>query len=274
MTIATLMVHMELERSNAARVSVAATLAERFDAFVIGVAACEPQPPKYFDGVIPDDVIRADRERARDQMSGAEKAIRDAMTGRANKVEWRSAFAHPTQYVARNARAADIVITGCNPPREYLDPSWRLDTGELVVTAGRPVLVVPDAVDRLSASRIVVGWKDTREARRALKDALPFLVRADAVFVACAVEDKDLGTTPDGLTDVAAWLQRHHVHARTKVVSECGEPGMALEGVAVEEGADLIVAGAYGHSRVREWVSGGVTRDLVTRATVCSLLSH
>lgn len=274
MTIATLMVHMELERSNAARIRVAATLAERFDAFVIGAAACEPQPPMYIDGIVPEEVIRADRERARGEMRKAETELRDALASRANRIEWRSAFAQPTRYVAHNARAADIVVTGQNPAGEFLDPSWRLDAGELVVDAGRPVLVVPDTVEHLSANRIVVGWKDTREARRALRDALPLLVRADAVFVAAALEERDVGATPEGLSDVEAWLQRHHVNAQTRVVSAYGEPGVSLEGLAYEENADLIVAGAYGHSRAREWIVGGVTRDLVTRTSICSLLSH
>jgi nucleotide-binding universal stress UspA family protein len=121
---------------------------------------------------------------------------------------------------------------------------------------------------------VLVAWKDTREARRAALDSLPLIKQAEEVTLVQIVERGDhKPSIQASLSDVAAWLARHGVETVTTMPVASGKPDQ-LGSVASDIGADLIVAGAYGHSRLREWVWGGVTRDLLTRTKLCSLLSH
>ena len=140
--------------------------------------------------------------------------------------------------------------------------------------AGRPVLIVPPAVRALDLSRVVVAWKDTREARRAVADALPLLARADRVTVVELAPPDRLDETADGLENVTAWLARHGVEAEARALASGAGDARRLEAVVRELGGSLLVAGAYGHSRIHEWVFGGVTCDFLMHPDVCALISH
>ena len=143
--------------------------------------------------------------------------------------------------------------------------------------AGRPLLVVPDRANWLDLRNVLVAWKDTPQARRAVADALPMLRKArDVTIVEIPEQDDDRSAVMAGVTDVAAWLGRHGVTATARVSEAHGgeAPAVQLEKVAGDVGAGLIVAGAYGHSRFRELILGGVTQYLVTQTTRSVLLSH
>jgi nucleotide-binding universal stress UspA family protein len=151
----------------------------------------------------------------------------------------------------------------------------QVSPSDLVMQAGRPLLVVPDACNWLDLRSVLIAWKDTAEARRAVADALPLLRKATDVTVVEIVEepaDRTAALSP--VKDVAAWLSRHGVSASAQVPEECGEAGALLERIASEVAAGVIVGGAYGHSRLREWILGGVTRRLVNPSNRCSLLSR
>jgi nucleotide-binding universal stress UspA family protein len=152
---------------------------------------------------------------------------------------------------------------------------WRLDPSELVMKLGRPMIVVPAGIRRLNLRSVVVGWKDTRETRRAVVDALPLLQKAEKVSVVEIVEnDEARPGAGRHVEEVAAWLRRHHVDSRHSVPAGRGNAAEQLASHASDVAADLIVAGAYGHTRLREWVFGGVTNDLMTSSARCALLSH
>jgi nucleotide-binding universal stress UspA family protein len=140
--------------------------------------------------------------------------------------------------------------------------------------AGRPVLVVPGAANKLNLDRIVVGWKDTREARRAVFDALPFLKKAAHVTVVELAEEEELAEAHKHVKDVGGWLKQHGVIAECIALHSAGDEASQLKAIAHKQSAHAIVAGAYGHSRLREFVFGGVTRDLLQCADLCSLMSH
>jgi nucleotide-binding universal stress UspA family protein len=139
---------------------------------------------------------------------------------------------------------------------------------------GRPVLIVPAPIDKLKLERVVIGWKDTRETRRAVFDALPLLKKVAHVTVVEITAEQDLVAARIRLEDVVDWLKRHGIGAKSLVSLSSGDDTTQLNAVAREQGADVIVAGAYGHSRLREWMFGGVTHDLLLRAARCALLSH
>ena len=273
MSYATLMVNLDLEHSNDARLRIGADLAEKFGSHVIGIAASYPSPQYYAGGAFASGLIAQERSNARERMVEAEERFRASMEKRAKSVEWRCEMSRPTDYVAREARAADLVITGSDREGMLLNPLWRVDPSDLVMQAGRPILIVPPKVDRLDLGHVLVAWKDTREARRAVTDALPLLHHATEVNVMEVVEDGSEGVSARRrVDDVTAWLRRRGVSAFSRVVNARKD---AEEIQAIwENGADVVVAGAYGHTRLRELVLGGVTRSLLTQSRHCSFLSH
>jgi nucleotide-binding universal stress UspA family protein len=275
MTYSSLMVHLDLYQSNDARLHVAGDLAEQFDSRLIGIACCQPQPSFYADGTFAQSVVRQLEAEANEKLVELERRFRTAYENRLKDIEWRRAYAKPTDYVASQARAADLVITGADRIGGLSDPLWRLDPSELVMKLGRPMMIVPPEADRLKLSSVVVGWKDTREARRAVVDALPLLQKAREVTVVEIIEnDDDRSAAASHVSDVVAWLSRHNVDACYIVPNLRGNAVEQLTVHANDVGADVIVAGAYGHTRLREWVFGGVTQDLITQSRACSLLSH
>jgi nucleotide-binding universal stress UspA family protein len=270
-----LMVHLELGQSNAGRLRVVAEIAQRFQAEVVGIAACRPMNMVFSEGYVPAEIIDQDRERLDRETKEAEAEFRSGLQGRLTKVGWRSAvtFSSLSDYIACEARSADLVVTGVTPAR-FLDDSRRVNLGDLIMQLGRPVLMVPTGLDILKLDRVVVGWKDTREARRAVSDALPLLKAAAQVTVVEIAEEDELAAARSHVGDVVDWLERHGVAAKAITLASTGDDSTQLNAIAQDRGANLVVAGAYGHSRLREWALGGVTRDLLQNADRCSLLSH
>jgi nucleotide-binding universal stress UspA family protein len=269
MSYATLMVHVDLDRPSDRRVRLASELAQRFSAVLIGISACAPaRLPEGEEIANPSEmpVIADTLEHIGAQFR------RVAGVGE-RSVEWRSALDFPTDFVAREARGADLVIVGRS--QAPAGTSRSLDPGDLLMRAGRPVLTVPEEVDRLRAQRIVVGWKDTRESRRAVRDAIPILQQAQEVIL---IELSELAEQPDAakhLDDVTNYLVRHKVIVAAKLYYRPGRPVTdELIRLAMDEEADLIVTGGYGHSRLGERILGGVTRNLLEASPICCLFSH
>ena len=276
MSYRTLMAHLELGRSNAGVLGIAGALAQRFEADVIGIAVCQPMQIIYSEGYVPGDIINEDHDQRDKEIAAAEAEFRQALQARAGRLEWRSAVTPDalTDYLAREARSADLIITGVDHNASVFDHSRHVAIGDLVMHVGRPVLVVPAAATGCGFDSVLIGWKDSRETRRAIADALPLLQKAARVAVVEIAPGAELDAAQTRLSDVVRWLDRHGVTAEAIVRRSTGEDARQLEAVAVERQAGVIVAGAYGHSRVREWVLGGVTRDLLLRAERCALVSH
>jgi nucleotide-binding universal stress UspA family protein len=275
MTYATLMVHLELGRSNAGLLRVTAELAERFGASVIGIAARQPMQMAYGDAYVAGDLIEQDRDEIAKEIKAAEVEFRIALQPRVPVIEWRSAqkYAYLSDYIANEARSADLIVTGV-ASTDFFDASRIVNTGALVMQAGRPVLIVPTAAQALRLDRVLIGWKDTRETRRAVSDAIPLLKHATVVNVVEIVAEDYLSTAERHVHDVAAWLKRHGIRAEGSAQRSTGDDATSLYGIGQDMGADVVVAGAYGHSRLREWALGGVTRDLLLSANRCSFISH
>ncbi len=274
MSFKSLMVHIDLDRPNDARIKIAGDLAKRFDAGVIGIAACREVPFAYSDGYAASQLIEQERKTIAARMQTAEAGFRSVLDGHAKFIEWRGAIAEPTDYVVEQARAADLVILGAAHREASFDPVRELNPADFLAAAGRPILLVPHEVEQLQAKCILIAWKDTREARRATLDALPLLRLCERAVVAQIDEGNDPTAAQAAVNDVVVWLTRHGVKAHGIVPPLLDQPAQQIDSLAWEEGADLIVAGAYGHSRFREWVLGGVTRDLIMRMPRCTFLSH
>jgi nucleotide-binding universal stress UspA family protein len=270
------MVQVDVTGELNSRVRVAGQLAVRFESHLIGISSWMPRPPFTVEGVVIDPVLSAEelaeRTRFLDQRG---RAFKSATGVDERRVEWRSSQEFPSEYVAREARAADLVVISRERPAN--DPYILPDPGELLLRVGRPVLTVPPGVSALNGRRVVVAWKDTREARRAIQDALPFLHRADGIVIAEVCEHSDdVSTSQSRLRDVAKYLASHRIAAAVaeRVRPVEGTAANSLLRLVQDESADLIVAGAYGHTRLGEWIFGGVTQALLAESPVCCLLSH
>jgi nucleotide-binding universal stress UspA family protein len=271
----TVMVSLALDRPNNACLSVAGDLAERFGARVIGIAASDLRPPLYFaDGGHAQKLFDEEAAAIRRRLSELEAEFRAGLEKRATSLEWRSAQALPAPFILQQARCADVIVTGARS-EAIVDPCAAADPGDLLMQAGRPLIIVPPAVEWFDFRSVLVAWKDVREARRAVFDALPILARAQDVTIAAIPErDADRADALSHVADVASWLHGHGIVAGTVVPESGAGASEQLDQIAANVGAGAVIAGAYGHSRFREWILGGVTRHLATGSRRCAFLSR
>jgi nucleotide-binding universal stress UspA family protein len=273
MSFATLMVHLDVEHDCEQRVQLALDLAGRCQAALIGIAGIALRPAfAAGEMVVYHEPTQYDLRSATARFE--EMGRKFCIQGQHLKqVEWRTALELPSDLVVREARAADLVIVG--PARTGADVRDLVEPGTVLLRAGRPVLVVPDTLARLPLRRVVVAWKETRECRRAVRDALPLLRQAKEVLVVEIGEDGSKTQDKRILGDVARYLVRHGVVVAEEVWKRARGPAATelLELVRAEN-VDLIVAGGYGHSRLGEWIFGGVTHQVLASSPVCCMLSH
>jgi len=256
MAYATLMVYFDGTPGAHARLRVAVDLADRFRAALIGIAA-PPYLPSSELGMA-------------DALGKLESEFR-VRAKHVQTVEWRGQLVWAGILVPQEARAADLVVVG--RARRSWDMLDANDPATIILRAGRPVLFVPEGVESLSARRVVIAWKDSREARRAVRDALPFLKLAKEIAIVTV--NQDGVRSQSECDDIGGYLGRHGVILGLKTPLDTkGPPSAEILRFAHKEKADLIVAGGYGRSELGEWVFGGVTRDLLNASPLCCLFSH
>ena len=269
------MVHLDLEQGSEPALRVACELADRFKSKVIGVTAGLPAAPIHADGMIASSVLEVDYEQLNQAIGRCEARFRSALKDFGSALEWRSGAANPADFLAAEARAADLLVVGRSENYTAFGPHQLLDIGDAVMKAGRPVLVVPPRRTSLALDRMLVAWKDTAESRRAISAALPLLRKATELTIVEIVPGEDeRDAAAARVADVANWLSRHNVQASARVELSAGDAGSQLDAIASEARIDVIVAGAYGHARLQEWIFGGVTRHLLQQGSACVLLVH
>jgi nucleotide-binding universal stress UspA family protein len=272
------MVHVDSLEGTAGRTRLAIALAKRFDATLLGFAATAVRLPlELYDAALGTVALGADygdidRTEVNAEFARNKAAFDAATTGTGLETDWRQAEAEPGTAVVASATAADLIVLGSGD-KSLLGNLNAPSVGDVVLHIGRPILVVPGKYAGADAGRtIVVAWKNTPEAQRALADALPFMKGAASV-VLFSVQEK--GESDPSLADAEGFLVRHGIAAKADVRVR-GKASVEDEVIdcATRHRADLIVAGAYGHTRLREWVFGGVTRGLLDRSPVPCLFSH
>jgi nucleotide-binding universal stress UspA family protein len=272
-TYGTILVHAEPGEASSHRVQVAARLARSLDARLIGLGAETFDPAPYsgaFMGYAGAEWAGLVQEQIDKDLAAAETAFRRDAAGA--DIQWRTIQDYPHRALIDNAHAADLIVV--SPPGDR-GPQQCAEPADVLMSAGRPVLIVPEGRSHLVGVSVVVAWKNTRECRRALTDALPFLQRAEQVIIHAVAKPGKADVAARETEDVVANLKGHGVDARPLVTSiDHSAVESEIERVAVHSGADLIVAGAYGHSRLREWAFGGVTESFLHRPDCFVLLSH
>ena len=276
MAYKTILVHLNDRRRAEKMLAPAVYLARRYNAHLIGL--------HVYPGIMSAPIRSPARRYVTERLLEFESAEREAIaavftTMTANQPfvsEWRAVvsplFEIPSVVMAQ-ARSTDLIVAG------QADPSWdfwkTLDFPErLALESGRPVLVVPNAGQYPELGRkALIAWKSTREAARATFDALPLFKEAEQVQILEVKQSADARLTPDTL--IAAAIGRHGIKPVLRgTVQPDSRVGDEILSRIAEEGADLLVMGAYGHSRVREYVLGGATKHIAQHMTVPTLWSH
>lgn len=268
MTLAALMVSVDFDQSSSARIKLAAELAHRFNSMLIGVAGWPLLKRSHKELELPKagsfESVFKELEKLGEQFRTIVGEITD-------RVEWRSSMDFPREVIPKEARAADLIIIGKGIlPGDF---AHTYDPGTIILAAGRPVLVVPPEIERHDFSRPLIAWKDTREARRAVRDAVPLLQQAKEVAIA-VVHSSPSERTDAQIADLVRYLARHKVSVTQQIANVSNDEGTILLQLAEEHRVDLIVAGAYGRTRLGEWIFGGVTRDLLLSSRICCLFSN
>ena len=269
----TILVHADVRPESVGRILCAADLADQFDALLLGCGCEAPQPiPMGPFGATNGDLVVEMQELAVHHLADAEAVFRKLAGGRT--LAWTSMLTLPDEALPLAARQADLIVTS-HPTNNRIDVLRNEDPGLLTVIAGRPVLITPPDRDHLDARRVMICWKDSREARRALADAMPFLQKARDVLVVEVAQAGDLADAKRCVDDVAAGLRRHGVNAVGEAMTkERHDVTTLLLDRARAFGAGLVVAGGYGRTRLGEWAFGGVTKGLLDQTEHFVLLSH
>ena len=276
-----LLVVLDSEPASRGRIDLAAALAERFAAHLIGLYPLPiPEAPShfgYYDPTLLDPFFRELREKSQDVCDKEREAFEHAASLRGLSAEWRMVDAGAESDPALHARYADLTILGQLDPDRGDSDLIRARPEHVTLASGRPILVVPYAGRYETVGRrVLIGWSATREAARAVNDAMPLLAGAEIVTVLTidAREGPDAhGELPGA--DISLHLARHGVKAEIERTVSAGiSAGDVLLSRAADLGADLLVIGAYGHSRVRELLLGGVTRSILQSMTLPVLMSH
>lgn len=274
MSFKTIMVQLDVDAIAAPRISFAWDLAQRHDADLIGFCAAEGHfvMPSGTDDRAATRAIWSQVEEIEDRLNCLKEEFLGTVNG-SNRASWRGEIGNPTQQLALNARAADLIVTGSPMPDFLVDHHRVVDPGSLILSAGRPILVASETLAPIETGSVLIAWNDTREVRRAVVDAMPFLVGARDVVIATV--DGGSMTAHAGAADVERFLARHGVCARSEVMdARRSEPAEILLRIGQDIAADLIVLGGYGHSRIRELAFGGVTRSVLQAGLFHRLISN
>jgi nucleotide-binding universal stress UspA family protein len=267
MTYKSILVHVEPTDAGRERLRAAVELARLFGARLTGLGARVLNP-------MPDPIglsVIKGKEEVEAALAHAEAMFKEeaAALGDAPSL-WQTEPNFPTQALLRHACGADLLIADRGV--KDVTPETEASTDDLIMSGGLPVLMIPTGA-KLDIAKIVIGWKNTREARRAVWDALPLLVRAQSVHL-LHLSSGGEAPAPE-MQEVMERLRLHGARAELTVI-ESSESSLAddMLKAATTIGSGLIVVGGYGHSRLREWALGGMTRGLLGQSLKCVLFSH
>jgi nucleotide-binding universal stress UspA family protein len=255
----------------------AVSVAETFGAHVAAISfAHDPVIPATLMGGVPADFIESQRVEAEAAASAAITRFEEAARRAGVSAESRllaASLAEASDQFGRIARRFDLAVVGQAEP-EKASPE-ELIAESALFEGGRPVLVVPYIQkDGLKLGKVLVCWDGSRAAARAAGDALPFLARAKAIEVLIVSGERGKSDEIPG-ADIGQHLARHGLKVDVKrIVATDTDVANTILSYVADSAADLIVMGGYGHSRLREFILGGVTRGILEAMTVPTLVSH
>ncbi|SAL64072.1 universal stress protein [Caballeronia humi] len=279
MSYKTIVVQLDTSKRTAARIDCALHLARHFGAHLTGVYSDFTLDPRfYYERSGAERYCTSFEQTCIDRRARVENMFRSRLAQTKVAGNWVAKEGYAPISLSRYSRCADLTITGQHDPDDpeaYLADRY---PEQLVLSAGRPVLVVPHtgAMNPVGA-KVLVAWDDSREATRAVHDALPFLQLAKRTVMITIVgeADKRRGPRARGLDLVAALARQGARVEHSEInVKDGARTGETLLSFGSEFGANLIVMGAYGHSRWHELILGGATRTVLEATQVPVLMSN
>ncbi len=259
------------------RLHAAAELTQRLNAHLTGIYVKRPfTMPLYAEVPIGDQLI----EQYAQLIEQKQKSARAGFEGACEKYDistsWRTVEGRLDLCLAEEARYSDLLILGQADPKDELERNRGL-ADQLLLTSGRPCLIIPHiGVEQSLGERIVIAWNGEREASRAIHDALPLLEQSSQVIVLMANPEEsnvDFEDMPGSM--ISHHLARHNIKVELDII-DVDQAGLcdAILSYVTENNIDLLVMGAYGHSRLREVVMGGMTREILARMSIPLFMSH
>lgn len=276
MPYTTLLVAVDDGPESDSRLELACDLANAFDAALMGLCVGAITPPLYDPisaGAMVGELFTLYRDMAEAEVASARLRFETIVRARNIEAVWRGKVGFPGEACSRAARAADLIVLGGRNPRA---PYHAPDIADVLMSCGRPVLVSPPTRLRNPIGEpALIAWTDSREARLAVAAAIPLLQRASDVTLYSICSAEAIEAVKGEQADVIRYLAGHAVVAKavTALRSET-DTGRQILDEALARQAGLIVAGGYGHARLREWALGGVTRDLIHDSPICLCLAH
>ncbi len=271
-----ILVHLANDEEHTTRLEVALRLAKQNDAHVSALFITTPigMPAEIYGRGASVQFLLDATKSAEERAEELEKEFRETCKRENISHSWVVQEGDHISLLADHAHAADIIIVS-QPNYEHFEDRFRIRlVDEITLLCGLPCLMVPREFDTSKdiGKRIMVAWKSTRESLRAVRDNMSAIQKADKVFLLSIQPD-----TQDALSlnEVHNYLNRHGVEAETlKIAQTETSIGQTIHDAAENHLCDVIVCGAYGHSRLREMFMGGVTKHLVREATIPVVMSH
>ncbi|MBB4265099.1 universal stress protein [Roseospira visakhapatnamensis] len=279
MSLKDILVHVDSSRHCGTRLEAAAALAARHGARLTGLfVRTTPHVPQFVMSQLGPEVAQAQRRFANEAAAKARAAFDEAVTATGVSAEFRTPEGEMLETLVLHARYSDLVVIGQYDRRDDNMADEREAADHVILDSGRPVVVIPHAGHfPVIGDTVLVAWNASREATRAVNDALPLLRAAKTVHV-LVINPRHNGVHGHGEipgADIAGHLARHGVNAIAEhVVAHEVDAGNMLLSRASDAGADLIVMGAYGRSRLRELVLGGATWHILNHMTVPVMMGH
>ncbi len=269
----TILVHMANDEGHLTRFAVAVELARTFDAHLIALYNATPVSMPLAGRGASMGYINEATEIARERAVAVEKEVRESAERAGVPIEWRMEEGDHLKVLARHAETADLVIVSHAKSEEKEDRITFHTPENIVLQIGCPVLVLSlKCKPGLPGRNIMIAWKGSKESLRAVRDALPLLQKAQKVTL-LAICHPTVDTVPG--TEISAFLSRHDVHV--EIITDVGDNSGVGETIlfhARSSGADMVVMGAHGHSRLHEIIAGSVTKHVTAHMTMPVLISH
>ncbi len=280
MSIKTILVYLPSEKDAAGVIEPVFKIAGERNAHVIALHLT-PDLPVYgeFPAEVSDEVITRLEKAGKEAAAGAKRVFDEYAGKSAVTYEWRcftASYAAGGDLIAQHGRTADLIV--CGKPSEDIPDAWSDFSETAIMRSGRPVLILPGQRPAAPIGKnAVIAWNDTREAARAVFDSLDLLKSASTVRAITLIEKENQRPSAEALgADLIANLARHGVKASLDVsYAGSGGAGEAILSRLLEDnGCDLLIMGGYSHSRLREMIFGGVSRDILRDTSVPTLVSH
>ena len=273
MAIKHILVHLDGQRHLATTAEAACGLAAACGAHATGFYVIPHiNIPTYAESRIPSDIVKIHDEAAELEAASAAEEFNSIAGNAGCEADWLSVKGFADRLLIERARYTDLVIMGQASPSKPSPHAVAIEN-HVIMGCARPVLMVPrNGIQGEIGNRALVAWNGSREAVRAVNDAMPLLERSKHVTVLTIDAGRDDRDIPGA--DICHYLARHGVNAEAASVKKTASTTETLLGYAKDNSASLVVMGAYGHSRLREFVLGGATYNMLQHADVPVLMSH